>query len=201
MKIIGLTGGIGSGKSTVAQIFKSLGIPVYESDEKARHLMNTDPGLKHDIIQLFGTTAYTDQELDRNYIAEKVFNNKTLLEKLNAIVHPAVKRDAMLWAAAPENMKAPYVLKESAILFEENLVDELTAVILVVASEAARIGRVMKRDNIPEEKVKARMQHQWPDSKKIPLADYVIFNDDDRSLLEQVTDIDTMIRTQIAEAV
>lgn len=192
--MIGLTGGIGSGKSTVAQIFRSLGIPVYESDVRARELMNSDPEMKVKIIDLFGVASFSAEGLDRKYIADKVFKDKILLEKLNAIVHPLVKADAIRWANEEAQSKSPYVIKESAILFEEELTKELDAIILVVADEKIRIDRVAKRDIVSEAQVRERMQHQWPDEKKIPMADYVIYNDEERSLIEQVTDIDKMIR-------
>lgn len=194
MKIIGLTGGIGSGKSTVADIFRTLGIPVYESDTMAKLLMNNNEDLKEKIKQLLGPQAYSNDEINRSWIAEKVFADKHLLQQLNAIVHPAVKHDAITWANDPSNGKAPYVIKESAILFEENLTEELEAIILVVAPAETRIQRVMERDHITRQQIEERMQHQWTDEKKIPLSDFVIFNDGERSLIDQVIDIDQMIR-------
>jgi dephospho-CoA kinase len=194
MKIIGLTGGIGSGKSTVADIFLTLGIPVYESDAMAKLLMNTNEDLKDNIRQLLGPQSYSNGEINRGWIAEKVFADKHLLQQLNAIVHPAVKNDAITWANDPANVKAPYVIKESAILFEEDLTEELEAIILVVAPAEIRIQRVMERDHITHQQIEERMQHQWTDEKKIPLSDFVIFNDGERSLIEQVRDIDLMIR-------
>lgn len=194
MKIIGLTGGIGSGKSTVADIFRTLGIPVYESDTMAKLLMNNNEDLKEKIKQLLGPQAYSNDEINRSWIAEKVFVDKHLLQQLNAIVHPAVKHDAITWANDPSNGKAPYVIKESAILFEENLTEELEAIILVVAPAETRIQRVMERDHITRQQIEERMQHQWTDEKKIPLSDFVIFNDGERSLIDQVIDIDQMIR-------
>jgi len=195
MKIFGLTGGIGSGKSTVAEIFHTLGIPVYESDARAKQLMNSNASLKREIAQLLGPESYLDGEVNRKWVAEKVFVDKNLLGQLNAIVHPAVKADAIQWANSNELASSPYVIKESAILFEENLVDELEGIIMVVASVSVRIERVMKRDGISKEKVEERIQHQWADEKKIPLSDFVIYNDGQRSLIEQVTDIDKMIRS------
>ncbi len=194
MKLIGLTGGIGSGKSTVASIFKTLGIPVYESDARARILMNTDIGLKEKIIALLGPHSYVQGELNRSWMAEKVFSNTSLLKQLNALVHPVVKSDALQWATSSAFSAKPYVLKESAILFEENLSADLDAIILVVAPESVRIKRVMERDHWTAEQIRERIQYQWTDDKKIPLADFVIFNDGERSLIEQCTDIDRMIR-------
>jgi dephospho-CoA kinase len=194
MKLIGLTGGIGSGKSTVAGIFKTLGIPVYESDTRAKELMNSNTELREKIEQLLGPQSYVHGEINRQWMAEKVFTDSNLLKQLNAIVHPAVKVNATLWANSIENASSPYVIKESAILFEENLTAELDAIILVVAPSSIRIERVMKRDGMARDQVEDRIHHQWVDEKKIPLADYIIYNDGQRSLLDQVMDIDRLIR-------
>lgn len=195
MKLIGLTGGIGSGKSTVASIFMTLGIPVYVADKAGKELMQHDPGVKAQILELLGPGAYSDEgNLNSQWIASRVFPNPALLDQLNAIVHPAVAHDVAQWITLPENSHAPYLIKESALLFEEDLTSNLDAVILIVASEAERIQRVMERDHVTQEQVVQRMKNQWPDEKKIPLADYVIYNDSGRSLIEQVMDIDAMIR-------
>ncbi len=196
MKLIGLTGGIGSGKSTVAAVFSAMLIPVYESDTRAKELMNQDPELKKGIIGLLGPEAYTPEgQLNRSRIASQVFNDPSLLQQLNSLVHPAVAKDVHAWMEKDVIKSAPYVIKESAILFEEHLTANLDAVILVIAPEALRIARVIHRDKVTEEQVRERMRHQWPHVQKIPLADYVIYNDGQRSLIEQVTDIDKMIRS------
>ena len=195
MKLIGLTGGIGSGKSTVASIFMTLGIPVYITDKAGKELMHSDPEVKAQIIALLGHDAYTAEGmLNSGWIASQVFPDPALLDQLNAIVHPAVARDVAKWIALPENAHAPYLLKESALLLEEDLTAGLDDIILVVAAEAERMRRVMERDGVTQEQVMQRMKNQWPDEKKIPLADYVIYNDSGRSLIEQVMDMDTMIR-------
>lgn len=194
MKLIGLTGGIGSGKSTVASIFMTLGIPVYVADKAGKELMQHDPEVKAQIIALLGPDAYAEGKLNSGWIATQVFPNPALLDQLNAIVHPAVARDVANWIMLPENSQAPYLLKESALLFEENLTASLDEIILVVAAEDERIRRVMERDHVTAEQVMQRMKNQWTDEKKIPLADYVIYNDSGRSLIEQVMDIDLMIR-------
>lgn len=195
MKLIGLTGGIGSGKSTVAAIFSTLGIPVYVADTAGKALMQHDPEVKAQLIALLGKEAYMDDgNLNSKWIASQVFPNPALLDQLNAIVHPAVARDVAHWIMLPENSQAPYLLKESALLFEEDLTASLDAIILIVASEAERIRRVMERDQVTEAQVVSRIKNQWPDEQKIPLADYVIYNDSGRSLIEQVMDIDRMIR-------
>lgn len=195
MNLIGLTGGIGSGKSTVASIFSTLGIPVYDSDYRAKYLMNSEEDLKEKIINLFGNEAYSpENELNRPYIASLVFSDPTQLEKLNAVVHPAVYKDLLDWSAQQNHETAPYLIQESAILFEENLTRRLSAIILVVAPEELRIERTMNRDSVTREEVSKRMKLQWPDEKKIPASDYVIYNDGERPLIDQVRDIDLMIR-------
>jgi dephospho-CoA kinase len=196
MKLIGLTGGIGSGKSTVAEIFRTIGIPVYESDSKAKEIMATDANVRTRIIDLFGAKAYDNSNIDRTWIAEQVFSDRQKLEKLNAIVHPAVFADLVNWVSEEEQLNAPYLIQESAIIFEEDLLDRFDAVILVVANEEARISRVMERDRWTRDKVLDRMAHQWKDDAKIPLADYVIFNDSERPLINQVMDIDKMIKAR-----
>ncbi|MEO5906478.1 MAG: dephospho-CoA kinase [Saprospiraceae bacterium] len=198
MKLIGLTGGIGSGKSTVANLFALLGIPVYDSDEKAKNLMQSDEDTRNKIITLLGTEAYTDdRQLNRSWIASSVFQQKDLLDKLNDIVHPAVYKDLIQWSTEKSQQQAPYLIQETAILYEENLSERFPAIILVVASEETRIERVMKRDNVSRDNVLSRISNQWPDEKKIPLSDYVIYNDQDRSLIHQVLDVDRMIRKSL----
>lgn len=198
MKLIGLTGGIGSGKSTVAEIFKTLGIPVYESDSRAKELMGTDANVRTRIIDLLGPEAYDhNNNIDRAWIASQVFSDSQKLEKLNGIVHPAVFADLVNWISEEKQQKAPYLIQESAIIFEEDLSGRLNAVILVVSNEEERIARVMERDGWTRDQVLDRIAHQWKDEVKIPLADYVIFNDGGRSLIIQVMDIDKMIRSSI----
>lgn len=198
MKLIGITGGIGSGKSTVAGMFKTLGIPVYESDLRAKLLMEENESVRQSIKDLLGQDAYLPEgPLNRAWIAEKVFNSPMLLKQLNAIVHPAVYLDLLAWSEEAGQKAAPYLLQESAILFEEKLTDRLISIILVVANEQVRIDRVVKRDNISAEAVRLRMKNQWPDEDKIPLSDYVIYNDSDRSLIDQVMDIHKMILSNV----
>jgi dephospho-CoA kinase len=189
---IGITGGIGAGKSTVSQLFKTLGVPVYNSDERAKWLMNHDLDLKIKIIKLFGDNAYTShEEVDRMLIAQKVFNDKLLLVQLNALVHPAVKKDYLNWSISFDKKK--YSLKESALLFETGIYKELDKNILVVAPLNIRIERVMKRDGISQELVEQRIKNQLPEEEKIPLADYIIYNDESNSLIEQVLTIHQQI--------
>ena len=196
MRLIGLTGGIGSGKSLVSGMFVTLGIPVYESDSRAKSIMITPP-VRSKIISLLGPEAYKDNALNTSWIAAEVFADERKLEQLNAIVHPAVYKDLMNWAAEEQQAQSPYLLQESAILFEENLTARFEAIIMVAADQEERISRVIARDGVTRESVLKRMAHQWNDEKKIPLSDFVIFNDAGRSLITQVMDIDKMLRARI----
>jgi dephospho-CoA kinase len=175
MKIIGLTGGIGSGKTTVAKLFEELGAPVYNSDLKAKKLMQESKEIRNAIVDLLGEESYALKKLNKKYIADKVFGDKELLQKLNAIVHPAVRKDFISWV---KKKKTPYVIQEAAILFENNSYKIFDKVILVKAPKEARLERILARDNISREEILARMENQWNDSKKIPLADYIIENTD-----------------------
>lgn len=172
-KVIGLTGGIGSGKTTVANMFLKLGVPVYIADVEAKKIMNRSKVIKRKLIKLFGDNAYIDGTLNKHFIAQKIFNNKSLLEKMNAIVHPKVATHFKRWLAKQE---APYVIKEAAILFENNSYLNHDAIILVVANENERIQRVIKRDNTTKEKVKAIINNQWSDNRKKALSQFVIDN-------------------------
>lgn len=184
---VGLTGGIGSGKSTVARIFALLGVPVYIADLRAHRIMMSDASVQQQIIALLGSGAYLENGLpDRRFIASKVFADDTLLQGLNAIIHPAVRTDFAQWCAFQE---APYVIQEAAVLFESGgdaLMDEI---ILVWAPEEERIRRVAERDGISRDDVFSRMRHQWPDQQKATRAQFVINNDGAHPLLRQVMDI------------
>lgn len=172
-KIIGITGGIGSGKTTVAKLFSELGIPLFIADVEAKKLMNNDQEVIAKLISLFGNEAYQNNTLNRAYISEQVFNNKELLEALNNIVHPAVQKKFESWYKKQE---APYVLYEAAILIEKGRTDYFDKIILVTASKKERIERVKKRDQISEDQIKQRMNNQWSDDKKEKFADFVIKN-------------------------
>ncbi|MBQ4821163.1 dephospho-CoA kinase [Aquimarina sp. MMG016] len=173
MVIVGLTGGIGSGKSTIAKMFKQLGVSVYIADKEAKKLMNDDESIKKQIKALLGKEAYSKEELNRAYIASKVFNDKSLLEKLNSIVHPAVEKHFRNWVSLQQG---EYVIKEAAILFENDGYKHCDYTILVTAPEEIRIDRVLKRDHTTREEVLSRIKNQWDDMQKIPLADFVIHN-------------------------
>ena len=183
---IGITGGIGSGKTTVCMFFETLGVPVYYADTQARQLMNTDPELKASIMGYFGSGMYRDGTLDRSKLAEIIFNDKTALEKVNSWVHPAVARDFEQWCS---RQTAPYVLEEAAIIFESNLAHRFEKVILVTAPDHIRIHRVCARDNATPQAVRSRMTHQWPEEKKMSLADYIIYNDGEHLITPQVMEI------------
>lgn len=190
MKVIGLTGGIGSGKTTVANFFKELGIPVYIADDEAKSLMNTSTEVKSRIIGLLGEKAYPDGILDRKYVAAQVFNSPDKLEKLNSIVHPAVATDFENWK---NSQNSPYVIYEAAILFEKGGHKKCDAVILVTAPYEERIKRLKNRDKSSEEDIEARMKHQWSDSKKRKLADFEIKNLNLQKTREQVRKLHEII--------
>ena len=173
MKIVGLTGGIGSGKTTVARMFTDLGIPVYDSDKEAKRLMRTSKKLQKAIIALFGTEAYKDKKLNKSYLADKVFADRDMLQALNEVVHPAVRKHFLSWV---NKQKSDYVIQEAAIILEGGNRDLYDRIILVTAPQSLRLKRVGRRDNVSPEKIAARMNHQWSDEKKIPLADFVIEN-------------------------
>ncbi|MDT8413854.1 MAG: dephospho-CoA kinase [Flavobacteriaceae bacterium] len=170
-KVVGLTGGIGSGKTTVAQYFIELGIPVYIADERAKYLMQYNLDIRKSIVDLLGVEAYENERLNRAYIASRVFADKNLLHQLNAIVHPAVAVDFYKWLS---EQNTPYVVKESALLVETGDYKTCDWVILVTAPIEERIKRVMKRDNVSAEAVKSRIANQLPDEDKQKYADYII---------------------------
>jgi dephospho-CoA kinase len=180
---IGITGGIGSGKSTVAQLFKVLGIPVYSADDAAKRLMNEDEGLVKQVKLLFGETAYTNGQLNRKYIADIVFKNPAQLAQLNAIVHPVTLRDADEWM---HKQTAPYSIKEAAVLFESGAHEHLDYVIGVSAPAPLRMQRAMHRDNISREEVIARMNKQIDEIIKMRLCDFIIYNDEQQLVIPQV---------------
>ena len=171
--IVGLTGGIGSGKTWVSSLFEDLGIPIYISDIEAKKIMHLNKEVKNSIIELFGDQAYEEGQLNRGLISKKVFNNKDLLNQLNAIVHPAVDSHFKNWYT---NQKSPFVIKESAIIFEIGAEKKCDATILITAPKEIRIQRVQKRDSISVEAIELRMNNQWEDEKKEPLANYIIEN-------------------------
>ena len=195
-KIIGLTGGIGSGKTTVANMFFELGVPVYIADVEAKKLMNRSKIIKRKLVKLFGDDAYIDNELNKPFVSQKIFSNKDLLEKMNTIVHPKVTTHFKRWIA---KQTAPYVIKEAAILFENNNYLQCDAIILVVADKETRIQRVIKRDNTSKAKVKVIMDNQWSDEKKMGLSQFVIKNVTLSNTRKEVENIHKKILTTICE--
>ena len=181
--IIGLTGGIGSGKSTVAKIFAQLGIPVLDADATAKAIMNEDRSVKTKLIELFGEDAYKENQLNRPYIAQLVFEDAFKLQQLNAIIHPITIQYAKDWAS---KQSAPYVIKEAALFFESGSSEGVEKIIGVAAPKHIRIQRVMQRDQITREDVIKRMEHQLEDSLKMKLCDWVIQNDDMHLLIPQI---------------
>ncbi len=186
MKIVGLTGGIGSGKTTVAALFGALGVPIYNSDQEAKRLMQTSKELKKGIISLFGKKAYKGKKLNKTYISDKVFSDGDALKKLNEIVHPAVRKHFLAWA---EKQKTPYVIQEAAIIFENGRSPFYDRIILVTAPQDVRLERVMERDGTPYEKIMDRIKNQWPDEEKIPLSDFVIENVDLEKTRAKVSEV------------
>ena len=171
--LVGLTGGIGSGKTTIANFFKELGVPIYIADTEAKALMNRSKVIKRKLIALFGDNAYQNEKLNRDFLSKQIFNNKDLLQKMNAIVHPKVASHFTRWVKKQE---APYVISEAAILFENGSYKKYDYIITVTAPEEVRLKRVMSRDNSSKEKVKSVMNNQLKDEEKIKLSDYVIQN-------------------------
>lgn len=182
-KIIGLTGGIGSGKSTVAQIIEEMGLPVYYSDKRAKEIVNIDPVLKTKIIELLGAEAYDENGLyNRKFVAEQIFENDDLRQKLNSIIHPAVKIDFEDWLKI---QNTEYVFKETALLFELNLHQECHKSILVSAEDNIRLKRVMDRDGKTYREVEAVMNRQMPEKDKVKLADFILYNNGSLQELEE----------------
>lgn len=190
---IGLTGGIGSGKSTVAEIFKVLGIAVFDADAAAKNIMNEDDQLKERIIQTFGADTYTDGVLNRQVLGGIVFKDPLKLEQLNVLVHPATIAAAERWMA---EQKGAYAVKEAALFFEAGSATGLDYIIGVTAPKAVRIKRVMDRDGVSRDEVLTRMARQIDDDIKMRLCDFVIVNDDQQLLIPQVLKIHEGLRSK-----
>ena len=186
MKRIGITGGIGAGKSLVAEIIKAMGYPVYNSDERAKELTDSNPKIKEGLIHLFGEEIYQNDTLNKFALAQAIFSNESLREKVNALIHPIVREDFNLWALAQNNS---LVFNESAILFETGSFKNFDAIILVYAPIELRIQRIMKRDNCSENEVLKRMNSQFSDEEKYQLTEFRVLNDEQTPLLVQVEKI------------
>jgi dephospho-CoA kinase len=183
MKVIGLTGGIGSGKTTVANMFEELGVPVYIADLEAKRLMNSSVVIKKKLIKLLGHSAYIDGILNRKFVADIIFSDPKLLKKVNEIIHPKVASHFKRWI---KKQNGNYCIKEAAILFENGAYKDCYLTILITAPKEVRIGRVMRRDEMSKEDIEHRMQNQWSDEEKRKFADIIIENIDLQQTKEQV---------------
>ncbi|MED5354739.1 MAG: dephospho-CoA kinase [Bacteroidota bacterium] len=190
MKKVAVTGGIGAGKTTVSNLFEKIGIPVFNSDEIAKELMHNDKQLKSDIIKAFGNESYINNELNRAYLSDIVFNDETLLNKINSIVHPQVEKEFNQWLL---NQQSKYIIYESAIIFENNSEDLFDKIICVIAPEEDVISRVMKRNSFSRDKVISIISNQLPDQVKINKADYIIENINKSDLTDRVLEIHNKI--------
>lgn len=191
---VGLTGGIGSGKSTVCSLFKCLEIPVFNADEAGRKLLSENSEVIEQVQHIFGQEIIVNGKPDRKKLAQIVFNSPEKLAQLNAVIHPAVRKNFNEWVAL---QTSPYVIDEAAILFETGIYKQLDFIILVTAPEQLRIRRVMQRDGMEEASVKDRMKNQWSDEDKKKIANFVIINDDINPLLPQVMEIHNAIISKI----
>lgn len=180
---IGITGGIGSGKSTIADIFNVLGVPVYKSDDASKRLMVEDEDLKKNIIESFGEESYINGILNRNYLAAQVFNDPHKIALLNSFVHPATINDARRWT---EKQNTAYTIKEAALIFESGSDEFLDYVIGVKSPVDLRVARTMRRDNVTREQVEARMKLQMDEDEKMSRCDFIIINDEQQMLIPQV---------------
>jgi dephospho-CoA kinase len=180
---VGITGGIGAGKSIVCRILSIMGYPVFYSDSQSREILDNHPAAVQQVTRLFGPDAYQNGKLDRTYIAAQVFQNDELLKKLNEIAHPLVRTAFETWKNQQES---PFVFNEAAILFETGSYKNFNFTVLVTAPESLRIQRVLERDHSDEKKVRERMAAQWSDAQKLELANYVIYNDDVQPLMPQL---------------
>lgn len=183
---VGLTGGIGSGKSTVAKIFEVLGIPVYYADDATKKIMNMDEELKASLIKNFGEQTYQNGLLNRSYLASVVFANKEKLELLNSLTHPITIRDAEQWM---NQQTTPYIIKEAALLFESGAAEHLDLVIGVYAPQHIRVKRVMDRDGLPVEEIMKRISRQMDEEMKMERCDFVITNDEEQLVIPQVLEL------------
>ncbi len=192
---IGITGGIGSGKSVICHIFASLGAPIYDADVRAKAIMNENEVLKTEIIANFGEETYVKGVLNRSYLAGKVFSDTNAVKKLNSLVHPKVAEDYIFWAQKQFSLNMPYVVREAALMIESNSHKQLDRLITVFAPENLRIQRVQKRDKQrTEAEIRAIISKQISEEEKMKLANYVIFNDDKTPVLPQILELDKRFR-------
>lgn len=192
MIIVGLTGGIGSGKTTVAKEFERLGVPVYIADDEAKKLMKRSKIIKRKLIQLFGEKAYVNNELNKPLIANIIFNDKSYLQKMNNIIHPRVAKHFQKWMLKQD---APYVIKEIAVLFENDGYKTCDFIITVTAPKELKIKRLLKRDDTTKAKIEAIMKNQWTDEEKVKRSHFVIKN----TMLENTKNQVVKVHSQILE--
>lgn len=185
--VIGLTGGIGAGKTVIARIFSSLGIPVFNSDDEGKRLLAEDEPTRQRVTELFGERAYVQGRPDRKFLAEVVFADEEKRNQLNSIIHPAVRQSFSQFVR--QNTQAPFIVNEAAILIETGAYKDLDALILVTAPDDLRIARVRERDGVSSESVKQRMEAQWPQEKKKDFAEFIIENDGKKPVLPAVLQI------------
>lgn len=191
---VGITGGIGSGKTTVCRVFEVLGTPVFEADSAAKKLLNTDEEIKSGLIHLFGRDIFTPEGIiDRKKLAGIIFNNPIQLTKMNQLVHPVVRKEFLKWAHQYEH--APYIIHEAAILFESGFHKMMDFSILVFAPEEERIRRVMKREGVSKKEVVERIKHQFSEEKKQKMATFVLENDNRHLLIPEIMKIDKNLKT------
>ena len=183
---VAITGGIGTGKTTISNMFLDKGVPVFNSDEIAKEIMSTNPLLKNEIVTAFGDKVYDKNRLNKEYLSDAIFNNETLLKKINAIVHPYVADEFNSWI---KEQDSKYIIYESAIIFENQVEDFFDKIICVTASEEDVISRVMKRNNFSVDKIKSIINKQLPNDAKIQKSDYVIENINISKLSDKVLEI------------
>jgi len=188
---VGLTGGIGSGKSTVASIFQELGVPIYNADFEAKEFLKNHE-VQNALVNFFGEKVITDGTVNKPFLASIIFNDKEALEKVNNLIHPLVRQSFKDWADTYNSN--PYVIIEVAILFENGFDSLVDKSIVVSAPQDQRLARTIKRDNTDEDSVKSRMNNQWPQEELINKADFVIDNSDHKLLIPQVLELDTILR-------
>jgi len=195
-KVLGITGGIGSGKTTVVQMFKKIGIPVYNADTEAKKLMQSSHKIKHEICSVVGQDAYKNGILDKDFISDKIFNDKNILKKINNIIHPKVYNHFKQWLSSQKSL---YVVKEVAILFESKIEDQFDFILTVTAPENLRIQRVIERDKKSKITIQSIINNQLRDSEKIKNSDFVIYNIDMDTTLKNVYDIHKKIINSLSK--
>ncbi|MBK99080.1 MAG: dephospho-CoA kinase [Flavobacteriaceae bacterium] len=183
---VAITGGIGTGKTTISSMFSDKGIPVFNSDEIAKEIMNTDSLLKNEIVTAFGDKAYDKNKLNKEYLSDVIFNNETLLKKINSIVHPYVAEEFNSWI---QEQDSKYIIYESAIIFENQAEDSFDKIICVTASEEEVISRIMKRNDFSVDKIKSIISKQLPNDAKVQKSDYVIESMNISKLSDKVLEI------------